>query len=58
MGSDFESNTYAQYATYAKASIESNVNTEKGINNKINAKNEFRKKITKYINIFFSWIDN
>ena len=58
MGSDFESNTYAQYATYAKASIESNVNTEKGINNKINAKNEFRKKIRKYINIFFSWIDN
>ena len=58
MGSDFENNTYAQYATYAKASIETNLNTEEEINIQSSAENEFKKRIRKYINIFFNWVDN
>ena len=58
MGSDFENNTYAQYATYAKASIETNLNTEKEINIQSSTESEFKKRIRKYINIFFNWVDN
>ncbi len=58
MGSEFENNTYAQYASYANASSNITQNTEKEINNEIDSENEFKKKIRKYINIFFNWIDN
>ena len=58
MGSDFENDTYAQYASYANASIETNSNNEKEINIKSSSESEFKKRIRKYINIFFNWIDN
>ena len=58
MGSDFENDTYSQYASYANANIETNLNNENEINIKSSSESEFQKRIRKYINIFFNWIDN